>query len=115
MIACEISEKSHLMSQVIEQDHIRGAFRFTWGEKEELKTLGDIHRLPVGFINDVAYVGLSYAVASWTIKRAFGRLWVARFADGAGCLCDGWHVAVDSIADAMARVRADGETEGWNR
>ncbi len=103
------------MSQVIDQDHTRSPTPFTWSERDELTFFADVHRLPIGFIDDVAYVGLSYTVASWTIKRASGRLWVAPFADGVGCLCEGWRVAVDSIADAMARVRADSETEGWNR
>ena len=103
------------MSQVIDQDHTSSSTVFTWRERDELTTLGDVYRLSVGFIDDVAYVGLSYTVASWTIKWASGRLWVARLADGVGCPCEGWRVAVSSIEDAMARVRADSETEGWNR
>lgn len=103
------------MSQVITQDYTSRPAAFTWREMEDLTTLGYIHRLSVGFINDVAYVGLSYTVASWIIERASGKLWVARFADGVGCRCEGWRVAVDTIEDAMVRIRADGETEGWNR
>ena len=103
------------MSQVIDQDHASSPTLFTWRERDELTALGDIHKLPVGFIDDVAYVGLSYTVASWTVERASGMLWVTRFADGVGCPCKGWRVAVDSVSDAMARVRADSETEGWNR
>lgn len=108
------------MLQVIDQNHtssptVSSPTVFSWREKDDLTNLGYVYRLPVVFIDDVAYVGFSYTVASWTIERAAGKLWVTRFADGVGCPCDGWRVAVASVEDAMARVRADSETEGWNR
>jgi len=40
---------------------------------------------------------------------------VARIADGVGRRCDGWRVAVKSIEDAVTRIVADSEIEGWDR
>ncbi len=88
---------------------------FTWREREDLITLADMHGLGVAFIDDVAYVGFSPALASWTVARTSEEFQVARIADGVGRRCDGWRVTVCSIEDAMTRIVADSEIEGWDR
>ncbi len=87
----------------------------TLPEIDDLTLLGEVHGLAVGIVDDVAYVGFSHALASWTVERALGQLWVARIADGAGRPCDGWQKAARSIEEAMTRIVADSETEGWDR
>jgi len=84
-------------------------------EIDDLMILGDVHGLAVGIVDDVAYVGFSHGLASWTVERACGTLLVARIADGMGRPCDGWQMATRSIEEAMSRIVADSETEGWNR
>ena len=115
MVAWGNSSKSCLMSQVTAQDYTSRPAGLTWHERNELTNFGCIRGLSVMFIDNIAYVGLNYTIASWTIERTSGKLWVARFADGVGCPCEGWRVAVNSVEDAMARVHTDSETEGWNR
>ena len=103
------------MSQAIDRARARSRTSFTWRERDDLTTLGYVHGLAVGIIDEVAYVGFSHAIASWTVERVTGELRAARIADGMGRRCDGWRVAVRSIEDAMTRIVADSETEGWDR
>ena len=88
---------------------------FKWREREDLITLADMHGLGVSIIDDVAYVGFSPALASWTVARTSEEFRVARIADGVGRRCDGWCVTVRSIEDAMTRIVSDSDKEGWDR
>jgi len=71
--------------------------------------------LSVAIIDDIAYVGFSPNLASWTVARVSKAFRVARIADGVGRRCDGWRVAVKSIEDAVTRIVADSEIERWDR
>ncbi len=103
------------MFQADDQAAARGPTVFTWREREDLITLADMHGLGIAMIDDVAYIGFSSALASWTVARVSEEFQVARIADGVGRRCDGWRVAVGSIEDAVTRIVADSEIEGWDR
>lgn len=103
------------MFHVINRVRANSTAGLTLPEIDDLTLLGEVHGLAVGIVDDVAYVGFSHALASWTVERALGQLWVARIADGAGRPCDGWQTAARSIEEAMTRIVADSETEGWDR
>ncbi len=103
------------MSHAIDRVRASSTAGLTSPEKDDLTILGEVHGLAVGIVDDVAYVGFSPTLASWTVEQALGQLWVARIADGAGRPCDGWQMAVRSIEEAMTRIVADSETEGWDR
>ena len=103
------------MFQAIDQANASNPTVFTWREREDLITLADMDGLSVAIIDDVAYVGFSPNLASWTVARVSKAFRVARIADGVGRRCDGWRVAVKSIEDAVTRIVADSEIEGWDR
>ena len=103
------------MFQAVDQSIAGSPTAFTWREREDLITLADMHGLGVSIIDDVAYVGFSPALASWTVARLSEEFRVARIADGVGRRCDGWCVTVRSIEDAMTRIVADSDKEGWDR
>ncbi len=103
------------MFQAVDQNIAGSPTAFTWREREDLITLADMHGLGVSIIDDVAYVGFSPALASWTVARTSEEFRVARIADGVGRRCDGWCVTVRSIEDAMTRIVADSDKEGWDR
>ncbi len=102
---------SHALAQVADSSPAV----FTWREREDLTTLADVHGLAVGIIDDVAYVGFSHVLASWTIERVSEKFLTTRIADGMGRRCSGWQIAVRSVEDAMTRIVADSEAEGSNR
>ena len=103
------------MFQAVDQNITSRPTAFTWRAREDLITLADMHGLGVSIIDDVAYVGFSPDLASWTVARISEEFRVARIADGVGRRCDGWRVAVGSIEDAVTRIVADSEVEGWDR
>ena len=103
------------MFQAVDQTIAGGPTAFKWREREDLITLADVHGLGLSIIDDVAYVGFSPALASWTVARMPEDVRVARIADGVGRRCDGWCVTVRSIEDAMTRIVADSEIESWDR
>jgi len=103
------------MSDAFDRSRTSSQIGLTSSEMDDLIILGDVHGLPVGIFDDVAYVGFSHAVASWTVERACGHLLVARIADGMGRPCDGWQMVARSIEEAITRIVADSDTEGWDR
>ena len=103
------------MSQAVDQTIAGSPTAFTWREREDLTTLADMHGLAVGIIDDVAYVGFSPALASWTVERVSEKFLTTRIADGMGRRCSGWQMAVRSVEDVMSRIVADSEVKGSNR
>ena len=103
------------MFQAIDQTAANSPTVFTWREREDLITLADMQGLGASIIDDVAYVGLSPSIASWTVARVSEEFRVTRIADGVGRRCDGWCVTVKSIEDAITRIVADSDIEGWDR
>jgi len=103
------------MSHTLDRVRISSPAGLTCSEIDDLIILGDVLGLAVGIVDDVAYVGFSHALASWTVERACAHLLVARIADGMGRPCNGWQMATRSIDEAFTRIIADSETEGWDR
>ena len=85
----------------------------TASEMDDLTVWGQAHRLEVvieaagdDIAVDVAHVGYGYGLASWTIHRGNGHVWLARIGDQSGQPCEGWLGAVGSMSAAMDRIIA---------
>ena len=55
------------------------------------------------------FVGYGDGIASWTIYRADGRLWLCRIEERTGQGCEGSKMVVASVEDALAQIIVDTE------
>jgi len=83
----------------------------TADEMDDLTIWGHAHGLEVvidsageGFPVEVAYVGYGYGLASWTLHRGEGHLWLARIANRSGQPCENWLGTVSSVEEAIAKI-----------
>ena len=89
---------------------------FRAGERARLVAWGDENGLEVsinpantGQVEGMICVGYGEGVASWTIYRADGQLWLCSIENRTEQGCEGLKVAVASIEDALARIIVDTE------
>jgi len=92
---------------------------FTINELDHLASWGRANRLEVtvevagsDLDEEVAYIGQSFGIASWTIHRSNGHLCLSLIGGWAGRHRTGWTMAVSSVEMATARIAGMLAT-GW--
>lgn len=104
------------MSLAAHRSITTGYIDFRAGERARLVAWGDESGLEVsitpasaGHGEGMIFVGYGEGIASWTIYRADGQLWLCYVEDRTEQDREGSKVAVASVEDALARIIIDTE------
>jgi len=104
------------MSLAAHRSITTGYIDFRAGERARLVAWGDESGLEVsitpagaGHAEGMIFVGYGEGIASWTIYRADGQLWLCHVEDRTEQDREGSRVAVASVEDALARIIIDTE------
>jgi hypothetical protein len=83
------------------------AYLIAWGDEEGLEV--SIKQAAGDPGQETAFVGYGEGVASWTIYRAEGGLWLSRIEERAGQGFESPKLRIESVEDGVARIIVDAE------